>query len=86
MYILLSGEPPFNGEDDSEILMKVKKGKYDFSSSKWRTISESAKSLIKSMLCFKPESRIKAKEALKHEWFKKMLGGKVNKKDSVSLK
>lgn len=46
MYILLSGEPPFNGEDDGEILAKVKQGKYDFASAKWRTISESAKSLI----------------------------------------
>ena len=79
MYILLSGEPPFNGEDDNEILMKVKKGKFDFSSPKWRTISESAKSLIKQMLSFNPETRIKAKDALSHEWFRKMLGKKVNK-------
>jgi calcium-dependent protein kinase len=85
MYILLSGEPPFNGEDDTEILSKVKKGKYDFSSPKWMTISESAKLLINQLLVFNPEDRLKANEALKHEWFKQMLKRKINKKDSVSL-
>lgn len=85
MYILLSGEPPFNGEDDNEILNKVKQGKYDFESPKWRTISEHAKSLIKKLLAFNPEDRIKASAALNHEWFAKMIGKKVCKKDSVSL-
>jgi len=31
MFILLCGEPPFNGEDDNEIMEKVKKGKLEFS-------------------------------------------------------
>jgi len=31
MFILLCGEPPFNGEDDNEIMDKVKKGKLEFS-------------------------------------------------------
>lgn len=30
MYILLSGSPPFNGNDDDEILKAVKRGKYSF--------------------------------------------------------
>ena len=32
LYILLSGEPPFPGETDTEIISKVKKGKYNFQS------------------------------------------------------
>jgi len=85
MYILLSGEPPFNGEDDNEILAKVKIGDYNFSSSRWRNISKHAKDLIKLMLSKEPEKRIKANEALKHEWFANMKK-KNNKKDSAWLK
>lgn len=29
LYILLSGRPPFGGNTDSEIIAKVRKGKYD---------------------------------------------------------
>jgi calcium-dependent protein kinase len=32
LYILLSGEPPFPGNSDPEIISRVKKGKYSFSS------------------------------------------------------
>jgi len=29
-FVILSGYPPFNGKDDSEILEKVKEGKFSF--------------------------------------------------------
>ena len=29
LYILLSGKPPFDGDDDDQITEKVAKGKYD---------------------------------------------------------
>lgn len=32
LYILLSGEPPFPGDTDQEIINRVKKGKYSFNS------------------------------------------------------
>lgn len=84
MYILLSGEPPFNGEDNNEILAKVKAGDYKFNH-KWRNISKQAKELIKRMLTFDPLKRINAQESLKHEWFN-WIENKATKKDSVSLK
>jgi calcium-dependent protein kinase len=31
MFILLCGEPPFNGEDDEEIMEKIRRGKFEFS-------------------------------------------------------
>lgn len=36
MYILLCGEPPFNGDDDEEIMEKIRNGNFDFSC-KFRT-------------------------------------------------
>lgn len=32
LYILLSGQPPFPGENEKEIIAKVKLGKYEFRS------------------------------------------------------
>lgn len=84
MYILLSGEPPFNGGDDNEILEAVKSGKYSFGSSKWKGISKEAKALIKLMLTFEPEFRITAADALKNEWFAIMSKHNSNK-DSKNL-
>ena len=47
LYILLSGKPPFYGEDDKEILNNVKIGTYSLSGSEWKSISSEAKDLIK---------------------------------------
>ena len=35
LYILLSGEPPFSGTTDADIIAKVKKGKYNFNSKRF---------------------------------------------------
>lgn len=86
MFILLSGEPPFNGKDDNEILKSVKDGIYRFSSRRWKGISKQAKDLIKLMLTYKPEDRIRATDSLDHDWFTKMTGSSMRKKDSKSLK
>lgn len=70
MYILLSGEPPFNDPkaDNEAIMKKVEKGKYDITKGIWKTVSKEAKDLIKKLLTYKPEDRISAEEALQHPW------------------
>lgn len=70
MYILLTGKPPFGGEDD-EIVEKIKKGKFDLKSDPWPKISNEAKDLLKSMLDMNYLSRLSAQKALNHKWFKK---------------
>ena len=72
MYILLSGEPPFNDpKADNEAIMKnVEKGKYDLTKGIWKTVSKEAKDLIKKLLTYKPEDRISAEDALQHPWIK----------------
>ena len=54
LYILLSGKPPFFGDDDKEILNSVKQGSYSLSGSEWKSISSDAKDLIKKMLIYDP--------------------------------
>ena len=68
LYILLCGYPPFNGDDDNEILDCVKKGEFTFYDEDWEMISEGAKNLIRKMLTLNPKKRISAKEALADEW------------------
>ena len=35
LYILLCGEPPFNGDSDDKIMAKIVKGKFDFKCIFW---------------------------------------------------
>ena len=68
LYILLSGYPPFGGANDWEILLKVKKGIYDFESEEWDHVSPKAKDLIRNMIC-SVKKRFSTQEVLNHSWF-----------------
>ena len=70
LYILLSGRPPFGGEDDREIMDNVKIGKYDLESSPFNKCSKSVLDLIRKLLVMDKNKRISAQEALLHPWFK----------------
>jgi hypothetical protein len=50
MYILLSGQPPFDGDDDAAIIEKIRVGKYSIDGKIWDNVSAEAKILIKRML------------------------------------
>jgi len=77
-YVLLCGYPPFWGDTDNEVLKKVKKGKFSFDDEDWRTISDGAKSLIRSLLAFDPKARYTAEQTLKHPWVKEHAPAAVN--------
>lgn len=68
LYILLSGVPPFWAETQQGIFDAVLKGVIDFESDPWPVISDSAKDLIKRMLCSRPSERLTAHEVLCHPW------------------
>ncbi|KAM3287667.1 calcium-dependent protein kinase 4 [Capsicum chacoense] len=68
LYILLSGVPPFWAETQQGIFDAVLKGHIDFDSDPWPLISESAKDLIRKMLCMQPSERLTAHEVLCHPW------------------
>jgi len=46
LYIILSGQPPFNGQSDQEIMKKVRIGKFSYSDPCWANISDKAKDMI----------------------------------------
>lgn len=67
LFILLSGYEPFEGPLE-QVLAAIQYGVYSFDDECWDTVSESAKSLIRSMLNIDPWHRITAREALASEW------------------
>ncbi|OMO76013.1 hypothetical protein COLO4_25721 [Corchorus olitorius] len=70
LYILLSGLPPFWAETLQEQLCKILKGQISFESEPWPQISDSAKDLIRRMLCLKPSERLTARQVLRfHEGY-----------------
>jgi len=69
LYIFLSGDPPFNGPNDTAIYNKISQMKFSFPEKKWRNISNEAKDLIIHMLAPEKE-RYNAKQVLAHPWFK----------------
>ena len=70
LYIMLSGDPPFNGENDNEIYRNIMKKKFEFPENEWKNISNDAKDLISHMLC-EPDKRFTAQEVLQHNWIVK---------------
>ncbi|GAB4858661.1 hypothetical protein Ancab_010133 [Ancistrocladus abbreviatus] len=70
LYILLSGMPPFWGKTKSRIFDAVRTAELRFPPEPWDNISESAKELIRKMLCVDPLKRLTAQEVLDHRWMK----------------
>ena len=69
MYILLVGQPPFQGESEEEIFSKIMKEEPNFEIKELKHISENCKDLMKKLLEKDAKKRIKASEALKHAFF-----------------
>lgn len=84
MYILLSGEPPFNGQSDEEIKQKILKGKFKMEGKTWKAISDEAKDLIKKLLTFNHEDRQSAEDALSHPWVVEMSEGDIDSEKAVA--
>ena len=67
MYILLSGQPPFPGNSDADIIARIGLGVFNYPAEIWGRISLDAIDLINSLLCPKA-SRLTATQALAHNW------------------
>ena len=69
MYILLTGYPPFVGENEDEIFENILKQDLNLNVPQLKNISESCKDLINQLLEKDANKRINAEDALKHDFF-----------------
>jgi len=68
-YCLLSGNFPFHGSSENELMANIKRGAVDFDSRPWPCVSEHGRSFVKAMLQREPRKRLSAAAALRHPWF-----------------
>jgi calcium-dependent protein kinase len=80
----LSGKPPFDGNDDKEIVNSVRMGTYSITGPEWKNISNEAKDLIKKLLTYDMNARITAEQALNHVWIKKKVTEVSDSKSTLS--
>ncbi|XP_063816061.1 myosin light chain kinase, smooth muscle-like isoform X2 [Pseudophryne corroboree] len=67
-YILLSGDSPFQGENDVETLQNITSACWDFDDETNAVLSDSAKDFIRRLLQKNMKSRLTADQALDHPW------------------
>ncbi|XP_041830846.1 myosin light chain kinase, smooth muscle-like isoform X2 [Melanotaenia boesemani] len=67
-FILLSGESPFQGNNDAETLALVTGACYEFDPESFEDISDEAKDFISSLLKKDRRGRLSCTEALAHSW------------------
>ncbi len=72
LYIILSGNLPFAGQNQMEVFGKVKRGEYTFDHPEFQSVSKEAKELISKLLTVDLKKRFTCAQALQHKWFKLM--------------
>jgi serine/threonine protein kinase len=70
VYMLLTGNPPFNGKTDAEVISKVKAGRLSKNAKNWEKISQTGRYFVQSLLRKDPSERFTAAEALQHAWLR----------------
>ncbi|KAL4165002.1 hypothetical protein KRP22_003736 [Phytophthora ramorum] len=68
LFILLVGYPPFFGDSEVEVLLKIARGDFTFDPQDWAHVSGSAKELVARMLEVRAQDRITVEEILAHPW------------------
>jgi calcium-dependent protein kinase len=76
LYILLTGQPPFSGFTDAEILSKVKDEEVAYDEAFWSDKVE-AKAFLQKLLNKNPEERLSASDALQDPWFEATTTGEA---------
>ena len=75
LYRFLTGNFPFPGNTTAEIFHRLKHKEPDYSASPaWRTLSPSARHLVRRLLEKDPFQRIETQDVLTHEWMTSTFG------------
>lgn len=89
IFVLLAGYPPFcnqEGKVDADVIDDIVNGRYDFYDEVWDDVTDTAKSLVCSLLQINPDKRLSATAALVHPWFSDdSLGTKVLSKTLANI-
>jgi calcium-dependent protein kinase len=75
--MFLVGRPPFDGQNNIEIIHSIRHKNYDQNNEKLLKHSPEVRDLISHLLVKDINKRFSAKEALNHIWFKKFDGRKI---------
>jgi len=67
-YILLTGYPPYNGNDDSEVHASTEKGHVVFERQVWGNLSKASRDFVRKLLCTDATRIRTAEDALRHPW------------------
>lgn len=83
LHLLLLGHPPFFDERDTEVINKIKTGKFlsfqekiDTTNPQWEGLSPESRDLILRMIVNRTK-RISAKEIMEHPWLKKDIKSQI---------
>ena len=68
LFMLLSGYPPFIGNDMTELLNRILRSGPDFGDPAWNLVSPDARDIVEKLLAKDPKKRPSAREALLHPW------------------
>ena len=74
LYVVLTGEPPFDDESNEALFDSIRNGSVSLSSPLWLdgVISEDAKDLVQKMMEIDPVKRLSAQQVLGHKWFSRL--------------
>lgn len=84
LFEMLSGEHPFDAEEEKDLYSMIRHGRYEMNSPVWGKVSAQAKDLVSSILVVDPLSRLSATEALKHPWLHALFEHSTEHKSDVT--
>lgn len=83
LYIILSGQMPFNGKTTQAISNQILKGSCSFQGDDWMYISDEAKRFVQRLMTLDYTKRPTAAEALKDPWITKVEKDSINEEPLI---